>query len=395
MNEPQHLEATPSNLKTVAYEPPLNDAMHMEAQLAETSDYLVPARRKRLLAFGFCGLAAIGAFATAAFLFFSPARQSLHDATQEAAALSLPLPQDVTSLESFPEDNQETWEPVAVVTPKEIPSELPREFVNSLGMKFVLIPAGSFLMGADDPPEIVRQYFPKIQISYENEYPPHRVTISTPFYMGIYEVTQAEFERVMGVNPSFYSPTGLGRHKIPGEDTDRFPVERVTWMDAAEFCRALSNLPEERAAQAVYRLPTEAEWEYACRAGSQGPYGFPAEELDRYAWHYGNSRDRVHPVGELLPNAWGLYDMHGNVWEWTADWYVKFFYAESPEVDPRPTVPFLDYRALRGGAYYNPAESGKLRASYRDWRFQTAFASDLGFRVVCEVGQQHQTNNPN
>ncbi len=384
MNEPQRPEATPSNLKTVAFEPPVDDTTRISARLADTHDYLAPARRKHSFVFWGCCLFAVLVTA-AALLYFSATRTSLRGAPQQDAALPLPSPRQTEPLATIPAEEHASWEPVAVVTPRETPLVPPREIVNSLGMKFVLIPAGSFTMGADDPPEIVQRDFPEIHVAFENEYPPHQVTISTPFYLSIYEVTQAEFERVMGVNPSYHSATGTGKDKVAGTDTDRFPVERVNWFDAVEFCRVLSNLPEERAVQAVYRLPTEAEWEYACRAGSQGRYSFPEDQLDRYVWHQGNAAGVPHPVGELLPNGWGLYDMQGNVWEWTADWFVKDFYLDSPAVDPRPTTPYRDLRTLRGGCYQNHPQKGSLRASYREWRPEPWPTSHTGFRIVCDL----------
>ncbi len=132
---------------------------------------------------------------------------------------------------------------------------------NSIGMKLVLIPAGKFLMGSarDEKGH------------HPSEEPQHEVVISQPFYMGVYEVTQGQYRQVMGNNPSFYSPRGEARDEVAGLDTDNFPVENVTWHDAQAFCQRLSALWRERAAGRVYRLPTEAEWEYACRAGTTTP----------------------------------------------------------------------------------------------------------------------------
>ena len=167
---------------------------------------------------------------------------------------------------------------------------------NSIGMKLRLIPAGSFTMGDDS--------------GDADERPAHRVTITKPFYLGTHEVTNAQYRRVMGDLQSAWK-------------ADDHPVETVSWEDAVTFCRELSNLPEEKRTGRVYRLPTEAEWEYACRAGTATRYscGDTERDLDAFAWFpWGANRD-THAVGQKKPNDWGLFDMHGNVWEWTGDWY--------------------------------------------------------------------------
>jgi formylglycine-generating enzyme required for sulfatase activity len=173
-----------------------------------------------------------------------------------------------------------------------------------------------------------------------NEGPQHEVTISKPFYMGATEVTQAQYQAVMGTNPSGY-----------GGATN--PVERVSWNDAAEFCRKLS----EKIRQTV-RLPTEAEWEYACRAGTEtaSSFGDSDADLGDYAWWRGNSGDTTHPVAQKKPNAWGLYDMHGNVWEWCADWYGK--YPKGPATAPSGPATYPSAsgpsRVARGtGSFYD------------------------------------------
>jgi formylglycine-generating enzyme required for sulfatase activity len=152
----------------------------------------------------------------------------------------------------------------------------------------------------------------------------------------MYEVTQQQYEKVMGTNPS----TTKGPQN---------PVEKVSWNDAVEFCRKLSALPAEKSAGYVYRLPTEAEWEYACRAGTQTAYSFgdSESELGDYAWYDKNAGGTTHPVGSKKPNAWGLYDMHGNVFEWCQDWYGS--YPSGSVTDPTGESSG-SHRVVRGGA---------------------------------------------
>jgi formylglycine-generating enzyme required for sulfatase activity len=172
--------------------------------------------------------------------------------------------------------------------------------------------------------------------------PRHRVKMNSPFYLAIYPVTQDEYKRLMGVNPSCFVAKQMdastfkpslakvvieqrqaGVKRATGKDTSRHPVETVSWEDAIEFCRRLSSLPAERAARRTYRLPTEAEWAYACRAGTTTRWYSGDDEagLLDCAWYYGNADGTTHPVGLKRPNAWGLYDMHGNVWQWCSDWF--------------------------------------------------------------------------
>lgn len=188
-------------------------------------------------------------------------------------------------------------------------------FTNSLGIQFVQIPAGTFWMGSDtsncprDDPFTERNENQDCVDGVSNdEKPRHQVTISQSFWLGKYEVTQAEWYKVMGNNPA-----GFKSEKVGG-DSRRHPVENVSWNDAQEFIRRLNGMEDA----SNYRLPTEAEWEYACRAGSTGDY---AGDLNAMTWYGENAGNTTHPVGQKRPNAWGLYDMHGNVWEWCQDWY--------------------------------------------------------------------------
>jgi len=164
---------------------------------------------------------------------------------------------------------------------------------NSIAMQLVLIPHGGFMMGA-----------PPTDDGWVGDDRQHPVRITKPFYLAVHEVTQEQYERVMGKTPSRFRG-------------GQYPVEKVSWDDSVEFCRRLSELPEELVAGHVYRLPSEAEWEYACRAGTTTAYSFgdDASQLGKYAWFDGNSGKRTHAVGQKQPNTWGLYDMHGNVWK--------------------------------------------------------------------------------
>ncbi len=172
------------------------------------------------------------------------------------------------------------------------------------------------------------------------------------FMMGVHEVTQSQYEAVMGSNPSHFK----------GPDN---PVETVSWDDAVAFCRKLSDLPAERAAGRAYRLPTEAEWEYACRTGTTTAFSFGDDEKDlgKYAWFNGNSSNTTHAVGKKLPNGWGLYDMHGNVWEWCSD-----------RTDAGSS------RVSRGGGWYDSA--GVCRSASRNF-YDPSFRNFLlGFRLA-------------
>jgi formylglycine-generating enzyme required for sulfatase activity len=229
-------------------------------------------------------------------------------------------------------------------------------------MKLVLIPKGTFMMGSPESE----------QGRNENE-TQHEVTISKDYYLGVYEVTQAQYEKVMGKNLSYFQGA-----KVGNENAD-LPVENVSWDEAVKFCKKLSALPEEKKAGRVYRLPTEAEWEYACRAGSKTAYSFDDEEglLPEYGWFSRNSSRRTHTVGLLEPNAWGLHDMHGNDWEWCSDWYEE--YPKGAVSDP--TGPKEgSYRVLRGGCWND--EAAYCRSAFRI-RLDPSYRSNiLGFRLA-------------
>ncbi len=197
-----------------------------------------------------------------------------------------------------------------------------------------------------------------------DETPVADITISRGFYMGVYEVTQAQWQKVMGSNPSRFTGSG------------NLPVEEVGWQDCVTFCQAMSTLTGR-----TVRLPTEAEWEYACRAGTGTNYfwGDSPNPIDQYAWTSANTGSTTHEVGLKQPNALGLYDMCGDVKEWCADWYSSTYYGISPTTDP--TGPATGtYRVLRGGAWLYPADP--CRSANRDWGGGSANLGLVGFRVV-------------
>jgi formylglycine-generating enzyme required for sulfatase activity len=239
---------------------------------------------------------------------------------------------------------------------------LPKKFAVDLGggvkMELVLIPAGEFLMGS---PDSDKRAIP-------NEKPQHRVRITKPFYLGKFLVTQEQWAAVMGNNPSHF--------KGP-----KNPVEQVSWDDCQKFLEKLNAKIGTQRGKLV--LPTEAYWEYACRAGSTTRYCFGDDEsgLGEYAWYGSNSDNKTHPVGEKKPNAWGLYDMHGNVWEWCADWGDwddGRYHANSPTDDP--TGPATgSYRVFRGGSWKYPTRDCRSAIRFRDEPEDRYY--DLGFRV--------------
>jgi formylglycine-generating enzyme required for sulfatase activity len=269
-----------------------------------------------------------------------------------------------------------------VRTPR--PAGLPREVTNSLGMRLVLIPPGKFTMGA---PEDERD-----RCEDEGQ---HAVTITRPFYLGVYPVTHAEFERVMGTNPSWFSGLNGGKDRVAGLDTSRFPVEMVSWVDAAKFCRALSAVRAEKRAAHTYRLPTEAEWEYACREGgvSVTPFHFGSSLSSRQANFdgrkpYGGAPPgrclgRTTAVGTYPANGLGLHDLHGNVWEWCADWYGAD--SDSPRPARNSQAPEgKDRRVLRGGSWDG---AGRFcRAAFRYGHAPGDRSKTFGFRVVLVPG---------
>jgi formylglycine-generating enzyme required for sulfatase activity len=231
---------------------------------------------------------------------------------------------------------------------------MPETITNSIGMELVLIPAGSFRMGGDK----------KLEQAEDHETPRHIVKISKTFYMGKYEVTQSQWSEIMNNNPSKFKE-------------DIRPVERVSWNDVQEFIQKLNNKEETN----KYRLPTEAEWEYAARADTKSTYCFSSDikTLSQYAWYRKNSEGKTHPIGQLKPNAWGLYDVHGNVHEWCQDWFDRNYYSQSPSNSPLGPSSGLA-KVLRGGDW--GSENWYCRCASRSLSSPDRRSNRLGFRLV-------------
>jgi formylglycine-generating enzyme required for sulfatase activity/tRNA A-37 threonylcarbamoyl transferase component Bud32 len=265
--------------------------------------------------------------------------------------------------------------------PETVPPPIPATITNLVGMKFVRIPAGTFLMGS-----------PETEQGRRLDEHQHEVEITRDFYLAANEVTQQQYEKVMGYNPSGFSPTGGRKAQVVGLDTGPCPVEMVSWNDAVKFCERLNDLPSERAAGRSYRLPTEAEWEYACRGGGSSYQVFAfGHSLSSDQANFNGEQPfgdapkglqlgRTTTVGSYQPNAFGLYDMHGNVWEWCADWYDEDYYKTSPRKDPTGPATGTS-RVTRGGAW-NYAGSG-CRSASRGQAGPDDRVARRGFRLVC------------
>ncbi len=254
--------------------------------------------------------------------------------------------------------------------PRETPPEpvtLP-EYTNAIGMKFKLIPAGTFLMGSPEADPDRRS----------DEIPQHTVRITEPFYLGVTEVTNAQFEQITGYNPA------LDINQLYGEGPS-YPVIFASWEEATAFCMKLSELDIGN----EYRLPTEAQWEYACRADATTRYNCGNELGTEYAWFFNldNPAGRPQPVGQKRPNAWGLHDMHGNVAEWCQDWYDSEYYARCESDDPAgPSAPSPSSigsdRVIRGG--YGMPPSCRSAARGKEW--ENGHNCTVGFRVALVRG---------
>ncbi|MCZ8118819.1 MAG: SUMF1/EgtB/PvdO family nonheme iron enzyme [Microcystis sp. LE18-22.4A] len=250
--------------------------------------------------------------------------------------------------------------PAAVKKPVS-PTPFTEKLPNRVTLEMVSLPAGEFLMGSPDSDPDARDW----------EKPQHQVQVNS-FAIGKYPVTQAQYQAVMGTNPSHFKNNSWFKNNLQN------PVEQVSWNDAQAFCQKLSQITGK-----TYRLPTEAEWEYACRAGTTTRYYFgdDASQLGDYAWYDGNSQKTTHPVGQKRPNAWGLYDMIGNVWECCEDnWHDN--YIGAPKDGSAWLTNDNDYPIVRGGSwYYNPLF---CRSAFRNNNYRRDdYYSFSGFRVVC------------
>jgi formylglycine-generating enzyme required for sulfatase activity len=240
--------------------------------------------------------------------------------------------------------------PVSPIPPIASPTPFTEKLANRVTLEMVSLPAGKFLMGSSES-------------NYEK--PQHQVKINS-FAIGKYPITQAQYQAVMGNNPSNF------------KNNPQNPVEQVSWNDAQAFCKKLSQITGK-----TYRLPTEAEWEYACRAGTTTRYYFgdDANQLENYAWYSENSNGTTHPVGQKKPNAWGLYDMSGNVWEWCEDdWHKN--YIGAPDDGSAWLNIDNDYPILRGGSWCNLPNN--CRSAFRNYIFRRdSRYTGCGFRVAC------------
>ncbi|MGY8660396.1 MAG: formylglycine-generating enzyme family protein [Verrucomicrobiales bacterium] len=263
-----------------------------------------------------------------------------------------------------------------------VSKELSLDLGKGVSMKLVHIPAGKFKMGNHDTPAETIKKVGSEEEHVSDEYPAHEVTISKPFYMGIYELTQAQWKAVMGTEP-WMTKTALayaGAQPRPA-GVDDYPAVWMSSYDAIEFCHKLS-----KKTGMTVSLPTEAQWEYACRAGTTTAFSFGDElsKLNDHGWYGGltggQKEDYAHRVGQLKPNAWGLYDMHGNVWEFCSDWYDKDFYSRSPSVDPENTTE-TDLRCLRSGSFHSVPTVSRSAQRAR-WVGPKQVRYNYGIRVV-------------
>jgi sulfatase modifying factor 1 len=266
------------------------------------------------------------------------------------------------------DDSTETEQPTE--HPVEQPTEPAKESITKpLDRKLNKIPAGTFLMGS-----------PQTEKDRDDNEHQHKVTITKAFYMQTTEVTQGQWKAVMATEP------WKGKSYVNVKEGPNYPASYVSWNDAVAYCKKLSEAEGK-----TYRLPTEAEWEYACRAGTETTWSFGNDEkvLGDYAWYHKNAGDidksYAHQVGLKKPNAFGLYDMHGNVWEWCHDYYERDYYKQSPAKDPTgPTSGYSSHwRVLRGGSWGGYAH--RSRSASSGWNATVCTDRSLGFRLVREL----------
>lgn len=286
-----------------------------------------------------------------------------------------------------------------------VPVEKEDKLSGGISLKMVLIPPGEFLMGSTKQERT--RWLEEAKGARDGaaigtiprEAPQHRVRLTSPFYLAVHEVTQDQYRQVMGVNPSRFPVAGDAKDAGAERHTNDHPVDHVSWFDAIQFCNKLSRLEKRQPCYEVtgnrvtvvpgngYRLPSEAEWEHACRAGSATTY-YPVDEdkLGDYAWYGENSKKVSHAVGEKLPNGFGLYDMHGSIWEWCQDWHGPQYYEQHDSsgnvVDPFGPAKGSN-RVLRGGYWNSPAR--RCRSAYR-YSGQPDYSDYyIGFRVASAV----------
>ncbi|MFW6414655.1 MAG: formylglycine-generating enzyme family protein [Verrucomicrobiota bacterium] len=278
-------------------------------------------------------------------------------ALRSLPSLTIPSKTHLPSVEALADGSERAQSAQLAVSHKE---NLPIEVVNSIGIRFRLIPSGTFNMGSPEDEDN----------RWEGE-KQHRRTIEQPFYISQFEVTQEQWKEIMDDNPS----------RFKGE---KLPVEEVTWNDCQRFLQELSR--REQVPEGTYRLPTEAEWEYACRAGTESAYYFGSdpERLKDYAVYKGSSFSSPQEVGTKKPNAYGLYNMHGNVWEW-----CKSKFRPYPETKKYKSLP--DWRVIRGGNWY--VDAGSCRSANRARLGPSSHGNMLGFRVVLDITPETAGNN--
>jgi len=283
-----------------------------------------------------------------------------------------------------PKPRTETPKPAAA-SPAPVRSDAEYLTTRVGEIKLKRIPAGKFLMGSPDAE------------GDTDEHPQREVRITRPFYLGVYEINQSQYRAVIGDNPSWFSSIGVGKDKIAGQSSERHPVDNVSWLDAVKFCNKLSEMEGRKPFYEINgegvrvpdwnrsgcRLPTEAEWEYACRASARAPqqysFGDNAGSLVEFAWYSENSAGATHPVGKKRPNGFGLFDMHGNVWEWCWDCYSDAYYKEPTADDPRGPSG-ASHRVIRGGSWGNGPVNCRSPFRYRYAPVDRYYF--LGFRLA-------------
>jgi formylglycine-generating enzyme required for sulfatase activity len=285
--------------------------------------------------------------------------------------------------------------------------DVPEEFTNSIGIRFRLIPPGEFTIGSTEAEiqaaksRVSGQFDAARQERVLSEGPQRRVVLTKPSYLGVHEVTQRQYQRIAGNNPSIRSANGERRDRVSGMDTSEMPVENVTWSQATRYCNLLSGTEHLPAAYRItamstfasegagYRLPTEAEWEFACRPGTATLFwsGDDEASLLESAWYGGNNSSQIpKAAGTRAANPFGLYDVHGNVWEWVHDGWDPVFYRKlvGPAArDPRSETTFEGRRVIRGGDYFMSA--AECRSASRDGCPEGTRWDDVGCRLALSV----------